>query len=63
MVERRELLSTGQVAERIGVSPRTVAGWVRDGKITPTFVTVGGHARFDWDDVQRQMRELRQTDG
>jgi len=63
VVERRELLTTGQVAERIGVSARTVAAWVRSGKLTPTYITLGGHARFDWADVERQMREQRDTDG
>jgi excisionase family DNA binding protein len=63
VVERRELLTTGQVAERIGVSARTVASWVRAGKLTPTYVTMGGHARFDWTDVERQLREQRETDG
>ena len=62
MAERRELLTTGQVAERIGVSARTVASWVRQGRLKPTYVTLGGHARFDWADVERQMREQRETD-
>lgn len=63
MADKRELLTTGQVAERIGVSARTVASWVRDGKLVPTYVTMGGHARFDWPDVERQLREQRQTGG
>lgn len=63
MAERRDFLTTSQVAARIGVSARTVAGWVRDGKIRPTFVTVGGHARFEWDDFARQLAALRERDG
>ena len=61
MVDRHELLTTGQVAERIGVSARTVASWVRAGKLLPTYVTLGGHARFDWVEVQRQLHEQRQS--
>jgi len=40
-----------------------VLSWVRDGKLTPTLTTPGGHHRFDLDDVQRQLREQRQRGG
>jgi hypothetical protein len=44
--------------------PRSAAvlAWVRDGKLSPTLTTPGGHHRFDLDDVRRQLRELRQRD-
>ena len=35
---------------------------IRDGKLSPTLTTPGGHHRFDLDDVRRQLRELRQRD-
>ncbi len=56
------LLSTGEVARELGVSRAAVLSWVREGKITPTLTTPGGHHRFDLDDVRRQLRELRQRD-
>ena len=56
------LLTTGEVAKELGVSRAAVLAWVRDGKITPTLTTPGGHHRFDLDDVRRQLRELRQRD-
>jgi excisionase family DNA binding protein len=58
----RRLLSTGEVAKELGVSRASVLAWVRDGKITPTLTTPGGHHRFDLEDVRRQLRELRQRD-
>jgi excisionase family DNA binding protein len=54
------LLTTGEVARELGVSRAAVLSWVRDGKLTPTLTTPGGHHRFDLDDVRRQLREQRQ---
>ena len=56
------LLTTGEVAKELGVSRAAVLAWVRDGKLSPTLTTPGGHHRFDLDDVRRQLRELRQRD-
>ncbi len=56
------LLTTGEVAKELGVSHAAVLAWVRDGKLSPTLTTPGGHHRFDLDDVRRQLRELRQRD-
>jgi excisionase family DNA binding protein len=57
---RVRLLTTGEVARELGVSRAAVLSWVRDGKLTPTLTTPGGHHRFDLDDVRRQLREQRQ---
>jgi DNA-binding transcriptional MerR regulator len=54
MVER--LLSTGQAAKAIGVSPRSLSRWVTEGLIEPTLVTPGGHFRFDIDHLKAQMQ-------
>jgi predicted site-specific integrase-resolvase len=56
------LLSSGEVARRIGVAPATISAWVRQGRLAPTVVTMGGRYRWRWSDVERQMREQRQTD-
>jgi excisionase family DNA binding protein len=56
-----DLLTTGQLAKAIGVTPQSVARWVRDGWITPAEVTAGGHYRFRLDDVRAQLRERRRT--
>lgn len=57
MEERPEpLLTSSQVAERVGVGRHTITGWVRAGKLKPTLVTMGGQYRFRWSDVERQLR-------
>ena len=38
-------LSRGEAARRLGVPPRTIQQWARDGKI-PCIRTFGGHRRF-----------------
>jgi DNA-binding transcriptional MerR regulator len=58
------LLSTGEAAREIGVARRTLAAWAAEGTVRAALYTVGGHARWDLDDLRRQLVELRQrTDG
>jgi excisionase family DNA binding protein len=57
MAER--LLSTGQAAKAIGVSPRSLSRWVTEGLIEPTLVTPGGHFRFDLDHLKAQMQRRK----
>ena len=45
------LLSSRDVAERLGVSPATVARAIARGLIQPAAVTPGGHRRFRPEDV------------
>ncbi|MDQ4033144.1 MAG: helix-turn-helix domain-containing protein [Actinomycetota bacterium] len=52
------LLTSGQVAKRLGVTPRAVARWVARGQIKPTFTLPGGRYRFRWSEVETQLREL-----
>jgi len=56
------LITTRDVAQRLGVSPRTIARWVADGVLVPAFTTVGGQFRFRWSEVEQQLRAQRQTD-
>lgn len=49
--EADNLLSTGAAAELLGVSPNTVKNWMKGGHFPGTVVTVGGHWRFDREDV------------
>lgn len=55
------LLSSGEIARRIGVAPATISAWVRQGRLVPTITTMGGRYRWHWSDVQRQMREQQQS--
>ncbi len=41
MAQRLTLLTTREVAQRLKVDVSTVARWVRDGKLSPTFEADG----------------------
>lgn len=45
------LLSAQQVAERLRVDTRTVQRWSREGRLPPAVVTLGGHQKWDADEV------------
>ncbi|WP_433870103.1 MerR family DNA-binding transcriptional regulator [Saccharopolyspora sp. CA-218241] len=53
-------LTTGEVARKLGISPRTLARYVREGLLEPSLTLPSGHHRWAWDDVVRQMQEYRQ---
>lgn len=53
------LLTSGQVAKRLGVAVATISAWVRQGKLTPAVTTMGGRYRFRWSEVQAQLRAAR----
>lgn len=52
------MLTTREVAERCGVSAKTVGRWV-DAGILPGVFTTGGHRRIRLDDVQRFVESRR----
>jgi excisionase family DNA binding protein len=45
-------MSTGQAAALVGVDAKTVANWIRQGKVTAT-QTPGGQYRISADEVRR----------
>ena len=51
------LISSGEVARRLGVSTSTVSAWVRQGRLTPAVRTAGGRLRFRWSQVAAELRE------
>lgn len=53
-----QLLSTREVAERCGVTAKTVGRWVDAGVLAAVFTT-GGHRRVRAEDVDRFMSERR----
>jgi excisionase family DNA binding protein len=55
VVAEEGLLTSSDVAQRLGVSNRTVARWVREGRLKPEYVTPGGQNRFRWEDVRSQL--------
>lgn len=51
------LLTTTEAARRLGIHPRTLTKYVRDGKVRPTMRLPSGHFRWDLEDVRRQLDE------
>jgi hypothetical protein len=51
-----ELLTSGQVAKRLGINPSTLARYVREGKLKPAVTLPSGHHRWTWEDVLEQLR-------
>lgn len=57
---RRRLVTSGELAEELGISARTVSRYVREGLLTPTETNLGGHYRWDVNQVREQIRKLRE---
>lgn len=53
-------MTTGTAAAELSVDRATLFRWARDGKVTPTETTVGGHMRWDLDDLRDQIRRLQE---
>jgi excisionase family DNA binding protein len=51
-----DYMTTGEVAKMLGISPKTVARWAKEGKL-PHLVTLGGHRRFP----AQPIRDLART--
>jgi predicted site-specific integrase-resolvase len=51
-----KLVATGVAAREIGVARTTLYRWWQDGLVEPALVTAGGQARWDVDDLKRQLR-------
>jgi predicted site-specific integrase-resolvase len=58
-VTSENLVPTEVAAKAIGVSRRSLVRWWKAGTVTPALVTPGGHARWDVEDLKRQLREQR----
>jgi len=57
LAKRGELLSTGEVASRVGVTRTTVLHWIKSGKLPAAFTTAGGHYRITEADLTRFLSE------
>lgn len=53
-------LTSSQVARELGVDRSTLHRWQAAGYIEPAEYTAGGHARWDIEQVRRQIRERRE---
>lgn len=52
------LVTTQDAAKAVNVHPATLRRWVDSGKVTPTSKTLGGHARWDVQDLLRQIADI-----
>ena len=52
-------LRTGEVAEILSVSPKTVSRWAKEGKL-PFLKTLGGHRRYPEAEIRGLAEELRE---
>ena len=50
-------LFTSQVADLLHVSPKTIARWAKDGRL-PYRRTLGGHRRYDPQQIDQLVRAL-----
>jgi len=58
---KERLLSAQEVAERLGIKPRTVALWAREGRL-PAY-RLGRYLRFKWELVERALDVTCQVGG
>ena len=58
-MEQPRLYTPGEVARMFSVTPKTVTRWAKDGKLPSATVTLGGHRRFNADEVDRLLRGER----
>jgi DNA-binding transcriptional MerR regulator len=63
MTEPRDLISTGELAKRLGFTPRTIQRWRERGWIKPAIVAPrSGRARWVEADVREQLRQVDLTE-
>lgn len=58
----QELLTAGQLADRLQVSPDTIRSWARSGRI-PEIRVSHKVRRFDPSDVQNALRDASRREG
>ena len=49
-----ELINKNQLAERVGVTPRTIESWMRLGHVP--YIKIGRSVRFDEEDVLKSLK-------
>jgi excisionase family DNA binding protein len=58
----QKYLRTGEVAELLEVSPKTIARWAKEGKL-PFLNTLGGHRRYPETEIRALLETLQQEVG
>ena len=59
-MEIKELLTPAEVAALFRVDPKTVSRWANAGKLT-AIRTLGGHRRFDRDQVHALLNKIERA--
>jgi DNA-binding transcriptional MerR regulator len=54
-----KLVSTGVAAREIGVARGTLHRWWQAGSVKPALVTAGGHARWDVNQLRRDLDKMQ----
>src|SRR5690554_2893442 len=49
------LVTTSRAARELAIDRSTITRWHQEGRVQPAWVTPGGHARWDLDDLRRQL--------
>ncbi|WP_090070148.1 hypothetical protein [Lentzea flaviverrucosa] len=57
-----KLVPTGEAAKEIGVARATLVRWWQGKLVEPALVTPGGHARWDVEQLKRDLAKLRDAD-
>jgi DNA-binding transcriptional MerR regulator len=57
----RRWITTGELADALGLSVRTIQRYRVDGLITPELVTRGGHGRWDLEKVRQQIKAMNES--
>jgi hypothetical protein len=56
----KDLVTTAQAAAHLGISRQTLGRYAKQGLLTPTRVLPSGHLRWNLEDIERQLKELRE---
>jgi len=54
---QRDVMTPAEASEVLGVSPRTLSRWAREGRIR-AIVTLGGHRRFIRTEIEAVARRM-----
>lgn len=54
-----ELVTTGAAARVLGIDRSTLTRWADAGVVTPKSRTLGGHMRWNIDDLRRQIAAVQ----
>jgi DNA-binding transcriptional MerR regulator len=57
-VPESRLVTTAELARALGLAPRTIQKYRKDGLLTPDLESIGGHARWNVERVREELRRI-----